>query len=129
MSASSKIFPITLSCSPLGWSSYAFKPYFMEAKPADLIWYAYDTIIHSQTSVEFVVYDMADNVYGGLGKNIASFKATVPEHATTAAIDQKIAILARARRDAELLASEVAIVNDYAAEIRKSLTASPSETP
>lgn len=127
MSEADNIFPIKLPCDPLGWSSYSLQPYFLRATPADLTWYSYDTIIHSQSSVEFVVYDMADNTYGGVGKSIASFKADVPVNATAEAIDRRIVTLARARREAELRAAEEEIINSYAAGIRASLAVSPPE--
>lgn len=124
MSYADKIFPISLSCREDGWSEYSFRSHFNAAKPVNLVWYAYDTIIHSPISVEFVVYDMADNTYGGLGKKIASLKTAVPAESTSRAIDRKIMSLAQARRAEELRAAEEAIINSYAAGIRAALSVS-----
>jgi hypothetical protein len=118
-----QIFPILIPCDPRGWSAHSFQPYFMAAKPKDMVWYGYDTIINSKTEVEFVVYDMADNAYGGIGKQIASLKATVPSELTNNAVDQKIISLARSRRATELQLAEDAIVSRYTEELREAFSA------
>lgn len=123
-----EIFPISLPCNQKGWSEHAFRKAFMDAKPEGLIWYGYDTIIHSPFQVEFVVYDMHDNVSGGLGKQIANFKATVFEETTRDAIDRRIMALAAARRHRELKQTEDDIIRRYADEIRASTLPPPQHS-
>jgi hypothetical protein len=118
---SAAIFPIHLPCHENGWSAYHYRPQFLTSKPDHLTWFAYDTIIHSETDVEFVVYDMADNFYGGRGKKIASFRTLVPRGATARDIDNQIVQLAIARRAKELREAEAAIISGYADEIRSTL--------
>lgn len=115
---SDQIFPITLPCNDRGWSAYTFQKAFLAAKPDKLIWYGYDTIIHSPTEVEFVTYDMQDNVYGGLGKKTATFKTEVSTDLTADDINRKIMSLAALRRKAEWKAIEAEIISGYAEEIR-----------
>jgi hypothetical protein len=122
-----KIFPITLACDDRGWSAYSFQKAFRAAKPEGLTWYGYDTIIHSSTDVEFVVYDMENNVHGGLGKKTGQFRATVPPSLTANDIDRKIVFLATERREAELRAAEQSIIAGYADEMRASLALSSKE--
>lgn len=114
---SPQIFPITLACNDKGWSTHAFQKAFLAAKPDQLIWYGYDTIIHSPTEVEFVVYDM-DNVYGGRGKKTGAFKTEVAADLTADDINRKIMFLAAQRRKAEWEAIEAEIISGYAEEIR-----------
>lgn len=127
MNNESTIFPIHLACNDKGWSEHAFRKSFLEAKPKELIWFGYDTIIHSQTDVEFVVYDMLDNMYGGLGKRIGAFKTAVSEQVTGDAINRRIMALATARRHRELSEAEAVIIKSYADEIRASSLSRPNQ--
>lgn len=112
-----EFFPFTLPCTDQGSGSYEFRPYFMKARPENLIWYGYDTVINSPVDVEFIVYDMRDNVYGGLGKKIATLNAVVPDTVTSGPINERARYLARSRRAQELAQTEALIVSRYADEI------------
>jgi hypothetical protein len=115
------VFPITLRCDHTGWSAYDFRDAFLAAKPAGLTYYAYDTIIHSRTEVEFVAYDMLDNCYGGVGKEKARFRATVSRDLTDEAVKKQVYLVAQDRRERELDQREELIIRAYAAEIERQL--------
>lgn len=116
------IFPINIPCCDQGGGSYAFRSFFMATRPKDIIWYGYDSIILSKTEVEFVIYDMFDDMFdncrGGLGAEITRFKALVPESTTERFIERRILDLAMERRTIEIIAAEGEIVKRYADEIR-----------
>lgn len=122
------VFPITLSCDDRGWSEYRYREFFLANKPKGLTWFAYDTIILSETEVEFVVYDMRCNYSGGRGVEIERFKAAVPKEIIGSDIEKKIVAVAAARRGEELAAHEKRIIAGYADEIRAAMnhpTAAP----
>lgn len=115
------VFPFTLHCNGKGWSEHRYRDFFLSAKPAGLSWFGYDTILHSRTDIEFVVYDMKDSFYGGLGSVVCRFRSVVPPAVTKEHVEQRIFLLAAERREKELADEEAAIVRRYASEIRRSL--------
>ncbi len=116
-----KIFPIVVPCSEQGFGAHAFNKIFLAKKPEDMIWHGYDSVIHSRTDVEFFVFDMLDNCRGGVGKEIARFKAVVPESTTEKFIERRIMDLAMEKRTIEIIAAEGEIVKRYADEIRAAM--------
>lgn len=57
-------FPFTVRF-PIG-----FKDVFMTHKPKDLLWFEFDVVVRSKTSVTFLIYNMKDNYWGGRGDKI-----------------------------------------------------------
>lgn len=132
MSAAAKIFPIVrkavetphFTSSPYSYREAflaAFKPVRDQDRRAS--YYAYDVIIHSRTSVEFVVYDMRDNLCGGIGDETHRLKAKVKASLTREDVEDAIYRAAELRRSAELFLAEQRIIDGYADEIRASLKA------
>lgn len=119
-----EVFPIVIGCDHRGWSDFHFQRLFLSNKPDGLIWFAYDVIINSPTEVEFVVYNMADSCYGGVGAKIASFSAVASVDTTRDAIERRIRAIATERRNAELQAAESIIIDGYADDIRAALSKS-----
>jgi hypothetical protein len=114
-----QLFPFTLYAEETPHftsSSYDFRGVFLANKPAELTWFAYDVVIHSPTRIEFMVYDMRDTFFGGLGNIIANFSATVPATLTLKHMERQAMRLARARREEELLEAERKIMRGYAAD-------------
>ena len=84
------LFPFTIYAdSNHGGVSHGFRQIFMEHRKPDVTWYAADIIVNSDTEIEFVVYDMKDNFYGGVGKEIYRVPATVTQSKTIAAISRE----------------------------------------
>ena len=112
------MFPIYLPCNiENGWSHAGFRSTFMQNKPAKLIWYAYDVWILNKTLVRFDVFEMYDDVYGGVGNKIHTFEVEVDESITRPEMVRRAMEMARAKREAELEAAENLIVHQYAKEI------------
>lgn len=80
------------------------------------IWYTFDVIIHSQTEIEFVAFDMKDFCYGGKGKEIHRFKVKVAKSVTEKEIRKELLFRAMLRRELELNAEENRIIKAYAHE-------------
>ena|SRR6218665_1877183 len=78
------------------------------------IWYTFDVIIHSQTEIEFVAFDMEDFCYGGKGKEIHRFKVKVAKSVTEKEIRRELLSRAALRRELELIAEENRIIKTYA---------------
>lgn len=117
-----EFFPITLE----GWNNNgggdrAFKKIFLEHKPLGKLWYAYTTVIKSKTRIQFKVYGMQDNVYGGVGMEIYRFSVTVPFTVTQKAIAEHAEYLARMRREKELEKQEKLLIIKYKHEILSQL--------
>ena len=89
-----KFFPFTIGYdSRFGGINYDYRALFMANKPKDMIWYAAAVIVHSPTQVEFVVYEMYDNYYGGVGAEIARFFVAVDKTANDKAMEQRSFIM------------------------------------
>lgn len=117
-------FPFTLHAveTPHYTSSpHAFRDAFLKAKGELAGWYAYDVTVKSRTAVEFTVYDMRDNFYGGIGKQIARFATKVSAAVTADAVERRIRDFAEVRRRDELQAAEDAIIAGYVDELRDAL--------
>lgn len=113
-----RIFPITLLAYERG-GAREFRQLFLDNRPKDQSWYAYDTEILSPTHVKFTVYGMLDMVYGGIGEKRFEFEVTdVAPDITRAAIDQRIRRLACCVRETEIAKAEEAKIDGYASEIR-----------
>jgi hypothetical protein len=80
----------------------------------DFHWYCYEVIVHSQTKIEFVCFDMEDTVYGGKGKEFHRFVVIVDKNVTKNAIKRKLIERAARRRDEELLLAERMLIQSYA---------------
>lgn len=87
----------------------------------DFICYCFDVVIHSATEVEFVCYDMEDNIYGGRGKHIHSFKVKCKKSATKKHIEKRLIERAIVRRTYELEVAECEIYALYADQERVKL--------
>lgn len=132
-------FPFRIYASNEGWSPYEFRAVFNENRPEYIYhvefkgesfeftrrekfsYYCYDVIVLSQTEVEFVCFDMKDNYYGGKGKEIHRFRATVEKIVTSAYIGRRLFSRGVARREQELAEAENKICQNYANEERKEL--------
>lgn len=120
--AANNFFPFTLRASETPhytYSPHAFRKTFLEVKPEGLTWYAYDVIIYSPTKITFVVYDMRDTSYGGIGKEITRIDAKVSVEITAQACNERMFALARDVRQQELDASELQMIGSYADQLRE----------
>lgn len=89
------IFPINLPATDgYGGGAYGFRGLFLDGKPAEKAWFAYDTNILSPTRIEFVAYGMLDSVWGGIGGESFRFTVDVDEERTHHDIEQRILQLA-----------------------------------
>lgn len=98
-----------------------FKDIFLakrkELRP-DTGWYAYSVEILSPTLVTLHVFDMRDNVYGGVGDRIYTIEnVTVDRKVTAKAIHWRARSLAKERRRKELEDAETALLKSYAQQI------------
>lgn len=116
-------FPITLcDWHPVGGGgSHEFREIFLTHKPKDKHWYAYTVIVKSQTRIQFLVYDIRDTVYGGVGREIYRFSVNIPYTAILSAIKDYAEKLARLRREKELKEQEELIISKYTHEILSKL--------
>jgi len=74
------LFPFTIYPSrEHGSIPHGFRDLFQKQRKPDVIWYAADVIVNSDTEIEFVVYDMKDMCYGGIGKEIYRMSVTVEQ--------------------------------------------------
>ena len=65
-----KVFPRRVRCNDMGnWVSMPdlAKSIWMRIRPKGLTWYCVDLEILSPTSLRLFVYDMENNVHGGIG--------------------------------------------------------------
>jgi hypothetical protein len=109
------IFPFTLSPSDkFGGIPNGFKDVFLSAKPADLIWFASDVIVISETLVEFVVFGMRDFVYGGIGDHLMSFRTDCLPSVTRDSVVKRCIELAQIQREREIEYSEDVAIGSYA---------------
>jgi hypothetical protein len=116
------IFPIIIKCDDKGWSERSFEKAFIEAKPKEKAWFAYDVEIASPTTVVFRVFDMRDSFYGGVGDVSFCVEATVSPELTRPHIEREIHRMAAERRATEIEAYEARLVARYADEIREALS-------
>lgn len=117
-------FPVTLPAHETRHftsSAPDFREVFLKVKPDKLGWYAYDVIINSPTEVEFYVYGMRDNTYGGVGSIVGIFPAKVARKVTKKAINNRAVEMATHQRLAELAEEENKIIAGYAAKILKGI--------
>ena len=112
-----KPFPFTVHCAENYHTPFEFKDTWMKIKPAKLTWYAYSVEVKSPTEIEFIVFDMKDNYFGGIGAKIGTFKATVTPDVTRKSIIARAARLAADKREQELEAEEARIVGQYTHDI------------
>ncbi len=115
------VFPFKICCFSHGGGAYEYQNHMLKGKPSKLSWYAYDTIVHSRTSVEFVLYSMLDSFSGGISKEIARFKCVIPADVTAKDVERQIIEEARLMREKELRDAEEKIIARYADKIRKAL--------
>jgi hypothetical protein len=122
-----KFFPFRVECEQRldgqVWSSHEFRNVYNANRPKDKSWYAYDVVVKSPSLVEFIVYDMHDMCYGGLGKEIRRFEAKVHPELTRKSIERRAGMFALERRDRELVEQERAILLRYRDEILATLEA------
>lgn len=112
-----ELFPFTIECDYRGWSAHAFRDAFLARKPEGLTWYAYDVVVRSPNDVEFIVYSIACNVRGGVGREVARFQAEVPRSTTWPSIERQAEQLAKVLRRKELTEAEDEIIRGYASAI------------
>lgn len=119
--AANDFFPFTLRAQETlnyTYSPHAFREAFLSAKPEGMSWYAYDVIVRSPTKITFVVYDMRDMTYGGIGGEIGRVDWIVDPKITGQAMNDRMFALARDVRQQELEAAEMKVVAGYADQIR-----------
>lgn len=111
MSGQEDFFPIEIPCSYIhGHSCMEFRDEFLAVRPANMHWYAYDVIIKGPTSIVFVVYNMRDNLRGGVGDEIARLKSECSEAKTKLWIEAHAFNLALKKLDAFILAIKYKLV-------------------
>lgn len=116
------MFPFTLYCDrERGWSNVNFRPLFLSNKPKELIWYAYDVNILSKSEVEFIVYDIKDAVYGGVGSKLLSFICSADENLVKEFVVDRATSMAIVKRKQELNKEEDFIVAGYTNSILDSI--------
>jgi hypothetical protein len=71
-----------------------FNSLFLEKKKAGVTWYSVTVKIFSPTKIEFIVYGMKCNVYGGRGEELYKLPLTVDPSYTKEAIERKALSLA-----------------------------------
>jgi len=101
-----KIFPINLYPSGRqGGITRDFKENFLKTRKesiyADYIWYAVTVSILSNSSVEYHVHDILDNVYGGVGKKLYTITAEVNPNVIEPYIRQRLYDMAEEEIDRE----------------------------
>lgn len=74
------IFPFKVMSRDTG--HYIRKPWsnvktFLKYKPEDMRWYAYDIEVISENYARFIVYDMKDFCFGGIGMKTGEFECFV----------------------------------------------------
>jgi hypothetical protein len=117
------IFPFTIKAyeTGYGWTSFDrdFESEWHKVRPKAerFSWYAYDVKVHSPTSVTFIVYDMRDSVYGGIGDKVGEFDATVPTALTRKTILREVMAMAKDRRTQELFKLEQEMIRVYAEQV------------
>lgn len=114
----STVFPFTLYCDcSYGGNSADLYEEFLQVKPKGMYWYGFDTEVLSSTLVIFHVREMLDNVYGGVGKEIARISADIPEAKLRNVVRRRALDLAKERRERELRIIEGEIIEGYANEL------------
>lgn len=106
-------FPFTIHCTNSCTQPYGYYGTWMKTKPEKLVWYAYSVEIKSPTQIEFIAYDMRDSYFGGIGRKIGTFKATVTPDVTRKSIIARATDLAADKRQQELEAEEARIIGEY----------------
>ena len=100
-----KIFPKRYWASDKhGWADMPepARKIWMRIRPAGLTWYAVDFTIVNKDCVKLYVYDMLDNVYGGIGKVIHTVEVTEFTDSERAVLDERIEALKWAAAEREL---------------------------
>ena len=131
-------FPFRLYSNENGNSPWGFNGTFQANRPEELVitetwgtyvhtcrvkfsYYCFDVIIHSQTEIEFVCFDMEDNCYGGKGKEIHRFSVTVDKSVTNEYVGRRLFYRGIDRRERELAEQERKHYQKFADEERKAL--------
>lgn len=119
-----RFFPITSVYNErAGWggSRQPFREIFLRTRRKDTTWYAVDIHILSWTKVRFVVFGIADAVYGGAGSKLYEYDLELTAEESAKAIrpvlEEHAQYLARQRREQELKAQEEAIIAGYARDM------------
>lgn len=119
------IFPFTVYCDRRrGWTDPVLRNAFLNIKPKDLIWYGIDTVFLAKNEVEFIVFGMADSVYGYVGAEIDRFRTVFPSAVSSSFVTARIRELAtacfeeaeRARIENEIRSYEQLIRSEAALE-------------
>ena len=111
------LFPFTVKADDRhGGVPTGFHQIFQKNR-TDATWYAADVIVHSFTEIEFVVFDMADNVYGGIGAEIYRVTATVTAKETTQVISHEAIRAADREIQAEMRHEHLVKVNERAVKL------------
>lgn len=109
------IFPFTIHCDrEHGHMRSDLMSLFLSVKPRGMTWYGADTIFLSPTEIEFVVYNMADVVHGGVGYETARIRHQCPTPIATQYITDRCIRVAKDQRAVELELREAAIIAQYA---------------
>lgn len=132
-------FPFRLYSNDQGHNIYGFDAVFQKNRPEKIeiieakgtqwqytrterfSYYAYDVIIHSQTEIEFVCFDMYDMCFGGKGKEIHRFKVTVDKKVTNEYVGRRLFSRGIDARERELAAQERKRYQKFADAERKAL--------
>jgi len=119
------LFPFTIRAHEVEEGAvhnpYNFRDAFIEFKPKDMSWYAFDVTIKSPIHLRFTAYGMRSNMVGGIGKRLGEFDGYVKASLTAASIENRIKAMAEDRRRTELELAEAKIIRGYADELRSLL--------
>jgi hypothetical protein len=96
---------------------------FLAVKPKDLLWYAFDVTVLTAEEAEFTVYDMADFVYGGIGKKTTTLKGRLTKEESDSLIKSRINSLSEYLEEQEFKLARKKRVLEIQEELKASLTA------
>ena len=94
---------------------------FAKYKPEGSSWYAYDVELLSKTRANFIVYDIACTVYGGIGRVSYEFSCDVDERDTSNFIEREVRRIAVRQENLEFESVRLARVLTIESEIMSGL--------
>ena len=112
-------FPFTLMVlnSNTSKGDSRFRPAFHLVRQKNTPWYVYDVVVLSKDRVRFEVYDMADNVYGGVGGKLYDVECAVGMDVMEEVLAERAQELAKLKREQDLRDEEKRIIDALAEDI------------
>jgi hypothetical protein len=116
----SVLFPLTIRAdSRHGGVCRDFRAAFEICRRPNTTWYAADVCLLSSTEIEFVVYDMEDWVYGGIGREIYTVTTTVTPDKTLKYVSQRAKRVADSQLQEEMRKAHTIKVSKRALKVMK----------